>query len=352
MKVISKNLKDGIVKARIEVLDDLWYLSDIIEKGDIVTGKTRRRMEKDTGKQRADRDEKRTMTLSVEVESVEFDENADRLRAIGKIVDGPTEVPRGSAHAINIYPGMDIKIQKEQWDKADVLKLKEAQNTVKAKILLIAIEDGTAAMGILKNYGVAKAGYIHENIAGKDDVKAKEADEKGFFKAVMDGIEKSGAERIIVAGPGFVKENFADYVEEKNADLRKKIVVENVSTGDEKGLQEIIKRGVLEKVVRESKVAEEVTILEKLFAEISKEGLAEYGLEQVKAAATQGAVETLLVSNEFLKKSKIAKDGVADELIKSVENGGGKVMIISEKHELGGQFEGLGGVGAVLRYKV
>ncbi|MBW3010913.1 mRNA surveillance protein Pelota, partial [Candidatus Woesearchaeota archaeon] len=44
MKIIRKDLKNGEIKFRITNLDDLWFLSHMIESGDLIKGKTTRKI--------------------------------------------------------------------------------------------------------------------------------------------------------------------------------------------------------------------------------------------------------------------------------------------------------------------
>ena len=53
MKLIHSNLKKGEVKVLAQNLDDLWYLSNIIEPKDIVHGKTLRKIKAPTEKAEA-----------------------------------------------------------------------------------------------------------------------------------------------------------------------------------------------------------------------------------------------------------------------------------------------------------
>ena len=47
MKITSENFKKGFATLTPQTPDDLWHLSHIIEKGDIVKGKTTRKIKKD-----------------------------------------------------------------------------------------------------------------------------------------------------------------------------------------------------------------------------------------------------------------------------------------------------------------
>jgi len=70
MKLLKTDRGEGYANIRIENKDDLWYLKDIIGKGDEVKAFTRRT--------KLDGREKKACTLSLEVEKTEYQEN--RLR--------------------------------------------------------------------------------------------------------------------------------------------------------------------------------------------------------------------------------------------------------------------------------
>jgi len=354
MKIIKKDLKHGKLVLRIEVEDDLYYLADIISNGDCVSSKTKRRMEIKRDTKRAERADKETVTLGVGVDSVEFDRNVDRLRVGGNIIKGPESIPTGEYHTLNLKPGMVLTIEKEEWGASDMLKVRDSLQTIKANVMLVAIEDGMASMGLLRNYGVRKLGTVSQKIAGKRELKEQSAETLQFFAKVADAIAKDflGVDRMILAGPGFVKDSFKKYLDNKNPGVAKKTVVESVSMGGDKGLQEIVKRGIITRVVKESKIQKEIEFLNKLFEEISKDGLAAYGVNEVEVATNSGAVVTLLVLNKLLKKEKIEKGKRLENIIKMVEQTKGVTCLVSDEHDLGKQLEGLGGIAALLRYKL
>ena len=64
MKILEKDLKRGSIKLRVDNLDDLYWLSSIIEPGDLVTMRTTRRVKQDGI--RADSGERVPMTLTLE----------------------------------------------------------------------------------------------------------------------------------------------------------------------------------------------------------------------------------------------------------------------------------------------
>ncbi|MFH1424429.1 MAG: mRNA surveillance protein pelota [archaeon] len=353
MKLIKRNLKEGKLVLRLEVADDLWYLDEILAKGDIVSSKTQRRIETSRDVKRAERADKETVTLGVEVDSVEFDENVDRLRVTGKIVSGPEDIPTGDFHTLNLHSGLTLTIQKEEWTPADLKKVEDATKVIKSKVMLVAVEDGTAAIGFLRNYGVRMGGQVSQGIAGKDEIKEREMETKQFFAKVKEALEQEKeVDRIVIAGPGFTKDELFKYLQETRSPIAKKVVVDSVSTGGEKGLQEIVNRGIIDKVVKETKIQKEVTAMNELMAEIHKDGLATYGYAETKRACGLGAIKVLLVSNSTLKIEKIKGKKELDELIRAVDAIKGEILLVSAEHDLGKQLEGLGGVAAVLRYKI
>ncbi len=123
-------------------------------------------------------------------------------------------------------------------------------------------------------------------------------------KSMEEVMNREGVEKAIVAGPGFVKEDFHKFLRENYPpQLAGRVVVEDTSvTGRTGGIYEVIKRGTVEKVYRENRVAREVELVEKVLENIGRNnGLAAYGLKEVEEAVNYGAVETLLVLDELLK---------------------------------------------------
>jgi len=98
MKILGKNLKQGEVKVKVETPEDSWYLSQLIDPGDILKGKTSRKI-KVTEEAEAT---KKLVFMALTVEKVEFSKTTHALRASGKILEGPEDVPRGSYHTFNL----------------------------------------------------------------------------------------------------------------------------------------------------------------------------------------------------------------------------------------------------------
>ncbi|MDD4308038.1 MAG: mRNA surveillance protein pelota, partial [Thermoplasmata archaeon] len=92
MRIVHKDFNTGEIKLRIQNMDDLWHLYNVIENGDLVFALTARRDETRADVLRAERAEKKKMRLGIRVEKVEFHEFAEWLRIHGTIEEGPQDI--------------------------------------------------------------------------------------------------------------------------------------------------------------------------------------------------------------------------------------------------------------------
>ncbi|MCW3134191.1 MAG: mRNA surveillance protein pelota [Methanophagales archaeon] len=370
MKVLKKKIKARGEKGKVgevslipESLDDLWHLKHVIEAGDLVYSLTHRRMEEATDKIRPDKTEKKTVRLGIRAESVEFHKSSRRLRIKGVIERG-LDTELGSYHTFNIEPGMELSIVKT-WKEHQLKRLREAEKAVASPdVIVVTIEEGEAVVGIVRQYGVDELFSIRYGSGKGMDTGKREGSKKDFFYALLNQLKNSflstDAEAVIIAGPGFVKNDFFSFLKEKDAKLAKITRMEQASSIGMSGFIEVLKRGAVERLKREERLTREVKLLDRLMEEISKEkdGKAVYGKEEVRNALRYGAIETLLVSDEKLMVSGIRERENEEErieiesILKDAERAKGNVVVFSTEFEPGKRLNGLGGIAAILRFKV
>ena len=114
------------------------------------------------------------------------------------------------------------------------------------------------------------------------------------------------------------------------------------------GVQEALKRGVVKRLVSDSRVSFETELVEQVLEGIAKDGPVSYGLVETKAALDVGAVKQLLMIDSLIR----GKNEQIEELLTKTEKIGGTITIISTVHDAGKQLESLGGVAALLRYNI
>ena len=81
--------------------------------------------------------------------------------------------------------------------------------------------------------------------------------------------------------------------------------------------------------------------------------MAAYGLKETKNAAIAGAVKTLLITDSFIQKTRTEnKYEEIEEIMKTSDSTKSDIAIISSEHEAGKKLDGLGGIAAILRFKL
>ena len=88
-----------------------------------------------------------------------------------------------------------------------------------------------------------------------------------------------------------------------------------------------------------------------MLKQISSGGKCAYGIKEVEESVKIGAVETFLITDKFMEKN-IDDFKKIDEIMRSVEKKNGKIMILKSSNEPGEKLDGLGGIGALLRYRI
>lgn len=351
MRILHQDTKRGIIELLPETLDDLWHLSHLIEPGDLLSARTTRRIQDNTGERlRSDRGIKKTFFMGIRVEIIKFHKYTGKLRATGVIEKGPEDlVPLGSHHTLDLKLKNPVKIQKQKWSRWHLKRIKESVKASKIpKALVVVVEDDTADIGILRQYGVDYYGPIIGGVSGKRIVqKNRQQIIKKFYDQIAETIRSfEGIEGIVIAGPGFVKNDFYKYLEQ-HSDLAKIAILESTGAGGRAGIREVLQKGLLEDMAIEGRIAQEMRIMTELLQEIGKSSnQVTYGKKEVQQAAQAGAVENLLVIDNLVREENV------EQIMNTTENLGGKVMVISSEHDSGKQLEALGGIAALLRYKI
>lgn len=342
MKILRKDLRHGEVALRIENIDDIWYCYQIISAGDLIRCKTLRKIRvSETAVKRE------KVTLTIEVIKTEY--KGSSLRVLGVIVAGPEEVPKGTHHGFDIAEGKEITIIKKRWHSFQISRLIEASRPM-TKILICLFDNERALFALLTK----ECKILSELKTGPKKKEAKALAEHAFFKEIKKKIEELDSVyapmKIILASPAFWK----DYVKaELQQELREKTVSAVCSYVGKQGIAEVLKRPELARALKESRIAHEIALVERVIEGIAKGGLVAYGIEHVDKACIAKAVDVFLISDGLIKRAR--EKGFysrIEKMMEQVEAGGGKVRIISSSHDGGARLDGLGGIAALLRFRI
>lgn len=348
MRVTNRSLKgrEGEIAVTAETLDDLWHLKYIVEKGDLIFAITKRKADSASDKIRPEKVEKVKVRLGIRVDDLEFHKFANRLRIHGMIEHG---MDVGSFHTLNVEIGTNISIIKERWKNDQLQRIQDAEEASRRpKVVIVAIEEGDADIGFVHHYGIEIYSHIRQS-SGKRETSLRNE----FFREVVEQLRHAVPEEasIVIAGPGFTKEDFVKYFQETEPAMASKALIEDTSMIGMSGFQEVLRRGAVDRIMQESRIARESALMEDLIREISIDGKAAYGFADVKNALNYGAIEILLVADETLREGR-EKGEDLDKLLMEVEQAQGKVVVFSTTFEPGEKLQKLGGIAALLRFKV
>ncbi|MBI3033617.1 mRNA surveillance protein pelota [Candidatus Woesearchaeota archaeon] len=349
MRILKSEVKKGRITVAVQTLDDLWYLSQIIEKGDLVKGRTLRKIQVRGKEERGSSAVKKPVWIKLSVENVEFHKHSSVLRVSGIIVEAPEDVPHAH-HTFNFEEGTVATIMKEKWYGFQLKRLKEASSGRAARILICVFDREEAAFAVLQERGYK----LLAEIRGDVEKKFQKTETRNFYREIIRLLkeyeERFKAERIIIASPSFWKEELLK--ELGNDSLRSKLILAACGSVNG-GINEVLKRPELADALKQERVSKESRLVEELFLEISRQGHAAYGLKEVEHAVNAGAVRILLLTDSLIQKERQHNSfGMIEALMKTTERMKGDVFIISSENEPGQRLDGLGGIGSLLRYRL
>jgi peptide chain release factor subunit 1 len=264
---------------------------------------------------------------------------------------------------------------------------------------LIVLDKSEADIGVLRGKRIEPLKHLDSLVPGKTK---KGGWSQARFARVREGLlndhfKKTGEiatsyfrdmpdlKGIIIGGPGPIKDTFVNGDFLQTAVKSKILGVVDTSYTGTYGLGEMIDRG--EDILAEASVTKERKLLERFFAELSKDsGLAVYGLEETARALEMGAVEVLLISEEFdwvharlrcpecghetgkvvrnAKKNSVkcpncgktmelaGEEDASEKLDELAEKVNTAVEIVSIDTREGEQLREMGGIAGILRYNV
>jgi protein pelota len=341
MRIIKLDADKRKVWLVPENAEDMLFLERFIEPGDRISGVASRKVrQEEHGKS-----ERQPIYVTVIVDQTEFKPENMTLRIAGKVCECKPQgvAPLGSLQTINLSRGQRIVLEKTEMHSIHVKQLRRMQHG-REPILVVVLDDELATVAELRATHLVKVAEFRSKKHGKRFESSPW--KKDFFQRIADVVRKSSARKLVIAGPGFIKEEFADFV---RGYFNGHILVESTSCVGVTGLNELMKDRRITELLRDVELIEHEKRMEELFKYIAQgSGRALYGLSDVERAAELGAVETLLVLEEliFKEKAKIA------ELVESVEHARGRVYVLSSKSNAGKLLQGLGGIAAILRFSI
>jgi len=352
VKLLEFNEKKNYLKILVEIPDDLIHLALIINKKDIIYGWTERQKKV----QRIESEEKVgriKIFLGIEVEKITFSQFGDSLRVTGKVINAPENMSiQGSYHTMNICIGDTIEIEKKsEWSPKIIKQIIERSRTANKKIIIVSLDFEEAAIGLLSDRGLNILETIESELHSKrqEYEQNKETLIEKYLNKITEELTKHITdESIILYGPGFLKEELAKRVRQ-NIGKSKEIKLITGSIGGTDGLWEAIHNEELLSELSGLSMIDDIKTMKKLI-ELSQEGKTAIGIEEVNKAAPLKVIDTLIISSSILHNEETFNKVL--EIAEQTFSFGGNIKVIPSESEAGKNLELMGGIAAILRYKI
>jgi len=357
LRIIEMNLKKGFVKVIPETFDDLWHLYNIIYKDDEIYARTTREIKPDEKYARPRRGQRVPVFLGVKMEKIGWDKLLGRLRVHGTIWEAPETVPVGAHHTLKIVLNRPVTIVKKKWARHHVERLERASKTSEKPITIVAMDDEGYAIATTKQYGIEVKVEERVKLPGKLEAEKRDAALNKYFRKTLGSLRQvwtATHSPIAIIGVGFVKNDFAKFIKNEATDVAKSVIdMKSVNNSGVAGIYEALRSGVLLKTMKHMRIVEETEAIEEVLKRLGKnEANVTYGFNDVKRVAEFGAVELLVLADTILRETSDEKRLLLEDLMKTIEQKGGKIMVVSTEHEAGEKLMALSGIASLLRFSL
>ncbi|MBS1266369.1 MAG: Peptide chain release factor subunit 1 [Candidatus Woesearchaeota archaeon] len=257
----------------------------------------------------------------------------------------------------SIEPPIPLNTRTYRCDKEFELDLLRKMLESKDVYGLVVMDRREGNVALLKGKTIIQLSKKKSNVPGKTRAggqsaqrfaRLREGAAKQFYKRLgelmkNEFLHNPNIKGIIVGGPGHTKNDFVDGNYITNEVKKKILAIKDVAYTGESGLHELLDRS--QDVLASEEIAAEKKIMREFFELLAtKPKKVAYGETEVMKNLKIGAVETLLISEEF-------DDDKLDKFDRVAGDFGSDLEIISTETREGVQLKDLGMIAAILRYE-
>jgi protein pelota len=345
--------------------EDMWHAYNLISEGDSVRSTTVRKVQTESSTGSSTSSRVRTM-LTISVETIDFDTQACMLRLKGKNIEENQYVKMGAYHTLDLEMNRKFRLSKHEWDSVSLDRVELACDPTKsADVAAVIMQDGLAQICLITSSMTLVRAKIEASIPRKrkNFIQQHEKALAKFYDNIIQGILRhidfDIVKCVLIASPGFVRDQFYEYMFQMAVQTDNKTLLENKSkfmlihssTGFKHSLKEILQDPAVVSKISDTKAASEVKALESFYTTLQCEpDKAFYGKKHVEKANEAQAIETLLISDNLFRCQDVNLRKEYVHMVDTVKEFGGDVKIFSSLHISGEQLEQLTGVAAILRF--
>jgi protein pelota len=367
-KLALEPYKEGKVDIIVDNDEDLWTLYNIIAKGDYLKTAMFRKVQHESGGGKVSSTKKKII-ITIKIEEIEYCQEDDIIRIKGKNTSENEYISIGQFQTAEISKGSFFTLFKYYWDDIHIETLRNATDkTITSDVAAIIMEEGIAHLYFINNNQTVLHGKINQSIPKKRNGSTQyNKGKKNFFTKILNNLVKEinfeNCKCVIIASPGFTKDEFGNFmIDEINNNLKvyqtiknnlSKIIYCHSSSGYKQSLDEILSKPEIKKLIKDTKCIEENTIMEK-FNEILGTDMdkAFFGLKSFEIAYSNNAINTVILTDNFLRKISPTTRKKLSMNLKNLKNKGIQVFKFSSQHTTGEKVDAFGGIIGILNYVV
>ncbi|KAJ2724998.1 Translation factor pelota [Coemansia sp. Benny D115] len=368
MKLVKKDIEkdqSGYVRLIPEEPEDMWHLYNLIQKGDELQASTIRGVKSETSTGSVSTDRVR-LKLTISIEDVFFDVQAGALRINGRNVAENKHVGIGQYHTLDLEMNQPFTLTKPEWDMISLQRVADACDiTRQADVAAVTMQEGLAVVCLLTQYMTVVRQRIEAPIPRKRKGSTTNY-EKGvqrfyeqIYRAIKQHIDFNVVKVVILGSPGFVKDQFYEYMLAEAVKTDDKVIMENkakfmlvhTSSGHKGALEEVMRDPQTKARLADTKATQEVKAMDDFYQMLNNNpDRAFYGYDDVRKAADNGAIGTLMVTDELFRAADIATRKKYIRLVEDAKATNADILIFSSLHVSGEQLQQLTGVAAILNF--
>lgn len=370
MKLVFRNIDKynaGSVELVPEEPEDMWHAYNLVAIGDTLRSTTIRKVQTESATGSVSVNKVRT-TLTIRVETIDFDTQGCVLRVKGRNIQENQYVKMGAYHTLDLELNRKFTLGKHEWDSVTLDRIDMACDpTQHADLAAVIMQEGLAHLCLITPNMTLLRAKIETTIPRKRKGMCAQHD-KGLSKfydqiiqAILRHVNFDIVKCVLVASPGFVKDQFAEYMFTMAVKMDWKMLIENKSkfilahssSGFKHSLKEVLQDPSLAPKLSDTKASAEVKALDDFYQMLMNDSdRAFYGVKHVEKAVDLQAIEVLLISDELFRSQDVQKRKRYVKIVDAVKENGGEVRIFSSLHVSGEQLGQLSGVAAILRFPI
>lgn len=361
----------AVITLQAQNKEDLFTLYNIINKDDELIFKKKLTLKKDEESKKKIYE---VVKIRVRVISSDFEPENEFLKYKGittedDIGNANADIRVGKYFSIAMnykYPFTLVKKDPNEYFKK---VLKESYNlNSRSDIAAVVLQEGLSHICLVSTYSTILKHKVEYSLPKKkrntDIMKYNEKTEKFYkntYESMLRHFDFDHVKVILLCSPAFyakkLYEKIIRYAEEdRNSsilDNKSKILVAHCSTGYLQGLSEVLRDPSYESVLMNVGNSRELRILDKFLKHLNEDdNKAWYGEMEVFKAAELGAIDTLLITDTWMRSDDLKRRAKAAKITKDVEKKGGRSVFFSSLHSSGAELDKLTGLACILKYSI